>query len=233
MNLPSSNLYVTAEACQPALSHPSVYFEALPDTYGPATLAVNPVESSVYYNVQNGMSQLPTSIFHGSTVHTASISEAVEPLGAHVKIEPASLPKRDSVPAIDEEPKKAPLEIQSCQPFLQDMATISVSESVSLPSVPAATAPVAPATSKPQSKGEIAETISTSLASSRNIKCISAVFPVKNIQKFCIILRTFLILIKNKKSYLLLDIFRFLTCSTKLVSSDFSFLLQFVTKKGL
>lgn len=152
-DLPSSNLYVTAEASQPTLSHPPMYFEPVPNGY-PATLAVNPVEPSGYYTFQD-QHPIESSVSHSSTIPKTSISEAMGPLHTHVEVESASLPKEVKVPSVYGVSKKATLEIQSSQAVHQDLATTSVANSVS--SVPAATAPVASTTTKTQSKGKTAE----------------------------------------------------------------------------
>lgn len=154
-DLQSSNLYVTAEVCQPTVSHPAVYFEALPGTYDPATLAVNSVEPGAFYTLQDGMTQLPvaSSVFQSNTTNQTSTSEAIGPVGAQVQVESISLPKKVNHPATG-----ASLDIQSSsQASQQELANISATEGVSLPSVSAASAPVASATAaKAQSKGEIA-----------------------------------------------------------------------------
>lgn len=154
-DLPSSNLYVTAEGSQPTLSHPPMYFEQVPNGY-PATLAVNPVEPSVYYTLQD-QNSMESSMSHSGTIPKTSVSEATGPFHSHVEVESASLPKEVNVPSVHGDQKKATLEIQSSQAFHQGLATTSNADSVSVPSVPAATAPVAPTTTKTQSKGKSVE----------------------------------------------------------------------------
>lgn len=148
-DLPSSNLYVSAEASQPTLSHPALYFEPMPNGY-PSTLAtVNPVEPSVYYTLQD-QHPMQSSVSHSSTV-PKTISEATGLLHTHVEVESVSLRKEVNVPAVDGDAKKASFEIQSSQAFHQDLTT-SVADSVTAPSIPDATAPVAPTITKAQTK---------------------------------------------------------------------------------
>lgn len=176
-NIATSNIYAQTDGCQPTVSQPPLYFEALSDTYGPATLAVNPIDG-LYYGLQDRITQpvsLDSSVFHGDTVQN-SISNPTGSLEVEAAVGSASLLKGETdVPAICVDAKKASLEPSSSEVTLAS-ATISEPEAVSESSVPATTSSItASATaSKPQSKVQRNKKRTVAVSSLRSNKKVSS-----------------------------------------------------------
>ncbi|XP_027172591.1 uncharacterized protein LOC113772203 [Coffea eugenioides] len=156
-NISASNMYAPTDGCQPTVSQPPLYFEALSDTYAPATLAVNPIEPGLYYGLQDGITQpvsLESSVFHGDSVQN-SISDPTGSLEVQAAVGSASLLKGDiDVPAISVDAKKASLEPSSSEVTLAP-ATISELEGASEPLVPATTSSITASTTAPKARSKV------------------------------------------------------------------------------
>ncbi|KAL3508335.1 hypothetical protein ACH5RR_027736 [Cinchona calisaya] len=155
-DIAASNLYAQTDGCQPTVSQPPLYFGALSETYGPATLAVNPIDPGLYYGLQDGISQpfSEFSGFDGGSVQNP-ISDSTGSTEAQAVLGSVSVPKVEGdIPAISEEAKKPSLEPSSSQATFQTSATVSA-DNVSDSLVPATTASDTATTTAPRAQSKV------------------------------------------------------------------------------
>ncbi|KAF5949611.1 hypothetical protein HYC85_011604 [Camellia sinensis] len=96
---PANNVYGHTEGFQVAVSHPPLYYEALPSTYPVAApVVVNPVEPVVYCDVQDGavlpgpaVSGAQSLVSHGISSHEVLGSDQISSVESHAEAHSTSL----------------------------------------------------------------------------------------------------------------------------------------------
>lgn len=132
---PANNVYGHTEGFQVAVSHPPLYYEALPSTYSVAApVVVNPVEPVVYCDVQDGavlpgpaVSGAQSLVSHGISSHEVLGSDQIRSVESHTEAHSTSLLNAEVGVSVSTD--IASLEVPFTPATIQAPATVSAVES--------------------------------------------------------------------------------------------------------
>ncbi|KAL7217717.1 hypothetical protein ACSBR2_011035 [Camellia fascicularis] len=149
---PANNVYGHTEGFQVAVSHPPLYYEALPSTYPVAApVVVNPVEPVVYCDVQDGavlpgpaVSGAQSLVSHGISSHEVLGSDEIRSVESHAEAHSTSLLNAEVGVSVSTD--TASLEVPFTPATIQAPATVSAGESA--PGLPTAAVTTATAVAK-------------------------------------------------------------------------------------
>ncbi|THG17030.1 hypothetical protein TEA_012856 [Camellia sinensis var. sinensis] len=189
---PANNVYGHTEGFQVAVSHPPLYYEALPSTYPVAApVVVNPVEPVVYCDVQDGavlpgpaVSGAQSLVSHGISSHEVLGSDQISSVESHAEAHSTSLLNAEVGLSVSTD--IASLEVPFMPATIQAPVTVSAVESAPGLSTTAVTAATAVAKSTatnvqskvPHSKKRTVAVVSTLRSNKKVSSLVDKVLPL-------------------------------------------------------